>query len=108
MDYIHRIVFRPFQFKYICVGNCKAIKKSCRNANLLSTPNLIDNNHFFKILKDLDIEFYDSTKQLEPYPSKDKNEPESDVSPDYTASSHSVENTDLSTSDLGSLIPSNL
>ena len=74
----------------------------------LSTPNLIDNNHFFKILKDLDIEFYDSTKQLEPYPSKDKNEPESDVSPDYTASSHSVENTDLSTSDLGSLIPSNL
>jgi hypothetical protein len=73
-----------------------------------STPNLIDNNHFFKILKDLDIEFYDSTKQLEPYPSKDKNELELDVSPDYTASSHSVENTDLSTSDLGSLIPSNL
>ncbi len=73
-----------------------------------STPNLIDNNHFFKILKDLDIEFYDSTKQLKVYPSKDKNELELDVSPDYTASSHSVENTDLSTSDIGSLIPSNL
>jgi hypothetical protein len=73
-----------------------------------STPNLIDNNHFFKILKDLDIEFYDSTKQLEPYRSKDKNELELDVSPDYTASSHSVENTDLSTVDVGSLIPSNL
>jgi hypothetical protein len=73
-----------------------------------STPNLIDNNHFFKILKDLDIEFYDSTKQLKVYSSKDKNELELDVSPDYTASSHSVENTDLSTSDLGSLIPSNL
>jgi Reverse transcriptase (RNA-dependent DNA polymerase) len=72
------------------------------------TPNLIDNNHFFKILKDLDIEFYDSTKQLKVYSSKDKNELELDVSPDYTASSHSVENTDLSTSDVGSLIPSNL
>ncbi|MEA5471542.1 RNA-directed DNA polymerase [Spirulina sp. 06S082] len=73
-----------------------------------STPDLIDNNHFFKILKDLDIEFYDSTKQLEIYLSKDKNELELDVSPDYTASSNSVENTDLSTSDVGSLIPSNL
>lgn len=73
-----------------------------------STPNLIDDNHFFKILKDLDIEFYDSTKQLEIYPSKDKNELEVDVSPDYTASSNSVENTDLSASDIGSLIPSNL
>jgi hypothetical protein len=72
------------------------------------TSNLIDNNHFFKILKDLDIEFYDSTKQLKVYSSKDKNELELDVSPDYTASSHSVENTDLSTSDVGSLIPSNL
>jgi hypothetical protein len=73
-----------------------------------STPNLIDNNHFFKILKDLDIEFYDSTKQLEAYRSKDKNKLELDVSPDYTASSHSVENIDLSTLDVGSLIPSNL
>lgn len=38
-----------------------------------STPNLIDDNHFFKILKDLDIEFYDSTKQLQIFPSKDEN-----------------------------------
>jgi len=71
-------------------------------------PNLIDNNYFFKILKDLDIEFYDSTKQLKIYPSKDENELGVDVSPDYTAYSNSVENTDLSTSDIGSLIPSNL
>ena len=73
-----------------------------------SIPNLIDNNHFFKILKDLDIEFYDSTKQLQIYPSKDKNEKEVDINPDYTASSNSVKNTDLSTSDIDSLIPSNL
>ena len=35
MDYIHRIVFRPFQFKYICVGNCKAIKKKLSQCKLV-------------------------------------------------------------------------
>ena len=37
-----------------------------RNANFL------DENHFFKLLKDLDVEFYDTSKQLEVYEPKKK------------------------------------
>lgn len=49
-----------------------------------SEPNLLENNEYFKLLKDNDVEFYDSSKQLTPYKEigetkdkTDKTEPES-------------------------------
>lgn len=38
-----------------------------------SNPNLLDDNSFFKILKNLDVEFYDLTYQLIPYFSIEEN-----------------------------------
>lgn len=36
-------------------------------------PNFLDDNLFFKILKDLDVEFYETTNQLIPYKAKGQN-----------------------------------
>ncbi len=43
-----------------------------------SNANFLDDNHFFKILKDLDVEFYDTSKQLHVYEPKNKDNDEKD------------------------------
>ena len=80
-----------------------------------SNANFLDENHFFKLLKDLDVEFYDTSKQLEVYEpkkkDKDKNNDEQDknlnTNYEYTVNTEpKKQGTDVQEIDF--FIPSNL
>ena len=50
-----------------------------------TTPNLLDENLYFKILKDLNVEFYDGNRQLVPYKAKEQKKYIEAPPPTYSA-----------------------
>lgn len=78
-----------------------------------SKTNLIQENHFFKILDDLDIEFYDSSMQLEVYQPKSKSQDyyeryNNQETPESKEQKKKAKTPELKSKDIEFLLPSNL